>query len=107
MGGVFYLLCMNNKPYFFRCLKILPFCLNLVLFVGALHVGQPSARIAQLVEHDLAKVGVAGSSPVSRSTEIECAFEDRSSQRRSMFLQAAKRDAYLLEMGRYTSMYNV
>ena len=26
-----------------------------------------SARIAQLVEHDLAKVGVAGSSPVSRS----------------------------------------
>ena len=27
----------------------------------------PLARIAQLVEHDLAKVGVAGSSPVSRS----------------------------------------
>ena len=27
----------------------------------------PFARIAQLVEHDLAKVGVAGSSPVSRS----------------------------------------
>ncbi len=27
------------------------------------------ARIAQLVEHDLAKVGVAGSSPVSRSTK--------------------------------------
>ncbi len=26
------------------------------------------ARVAQLVEHDLAKVGVAGSSPVSRST---------------------------------------
>ena len=26
-----------------------------------------NARIAQLVEHDLAKVGVAGSSPVSRS----------------------------------------
>ena len=25
------------------------------------------ARIAQLVEHDLAKVGVAGPSPVSRS----------------------------------------
>ena len=25
------------------------------------------ARVAQLVEHDLAKVGVAGSSPVSRS----------------------------------------
>ncbi len=26
-----------------------------------------SARVAQLVEHDLAKVGVAGSNPVSRS----------------------------------------
>ena len=26
-----------------------------------------NAKIAQLVEHDLAKVGVAGSSPVSRS----------------------------------------
>ena len=26
-----------------------------------------TAEIAQLVEHDLAKVGVAGSSPVSRS----------------------------------------
>jgi hypothetical protein len=26
-----------------------------------------SAGVAQLVEHDLAKVGVAGSSPVSRS----------------------------------------
>jgi hypothetical protein len=28
---------------------------------------QPNAEIAQLVEHDLAKVGVAGSSPVFRS----------------------------------------
>ena len=28
---------------------------------------QKHAEIAQLVEHDLAKVGVAGSSPVSRS----------------------------------------
>ncbi len=27
------------------------------------------ARVAQLVEHDLAKVGVAGSSPVSRSKD--------------------------------------
>ncbi len=26
-----------------------------------------NARVAQLVEHDLAKVGAAGSSPVSRS----------------------------------------
>ena len=29
-----------------------------------------TAKIAQLVEHDLAKVGVAGSSPVFRSTPI-------------------------------------
>ena len=29
-----------------------------------------NARVAQLVEHDLAKVGVAGSSPVSRSREV-------------------------------------
>ena len=28
---------------------------------------QKNARVAQLVEHDLAKVGAAGSSPVSRS----------------------------------------
>ena len=28
-----------------------------------------TAKIAQLVEHDLAKVGVAGSSPVFRSRE--------------------------------------
>ncbi len=33
--------------------------------------GQPYARIAQLVEHDLAKVGVAGSSPVSRSITFD------------------------------------
>ena len=31
----------------------------------------PIARIAQLVEHDLAKVGVAGSSPVSRSLKYK------------------------------------
>ena len=30
----------------------------------------PCAGIAQLVEHNLAKVGVAGSSPVSRSPEV-------------------------------------
>ena len=32
------------------------------------------ARVAQLVEHDLAKVGVAGSNPVSRSKYMEGAF---------------------------------
>ena len=31
-----------------------------------------NAKIAQLVEHDLAKVGVAGSSPVFRSLERGC-----------------------------------
>jgi hypothetical protein len=30
------------------------------------------AKIAQLVEHDLAKVGVAGSSPVFRSQNVFC-----------------------------------
>ncbi len=29
-----------------------------------------NAKVAQLVEHDLAKVGVAGSNPVFRSTKI-------------------------------------
>ena len=31
----------------------------------------PTAKIAQLVEHDLAKVGVAGSSPVFRSNPLK------------------------------------
>ena len=31
----------------------------------------PYARVAQLVEYDLAKVGVAGSSPVSRSDYLK------------------------------------
>ena len=29
-----------------------------------------NAKVAQLVEHDLAKVGVAGSNPVSRSVDL-------------------------------------
>ena len=33
----------------------------------AIHFGKNIAKVAQLVEHDLAKVGVAGSSPVFRS----------------------------------------
>ena len=32
------------------------------------------ARVAQLVEHDLAKVGAAGSSPVSRSLKATIQF---------------------------------
>ena len=35
---------------------------------GTTFTSNTIARIAQLVEHDLAKVGVAGSSPVSRSS---------------------------------------
>lgn len=41
-----------------------------LMFVGKrkkTYICTANARIAQLVEHDLAKVGVAGSSPVSRS----------------------------------------
>ena len=33
-------------------------------------IKQRYARVAQLVEHDLAKVGAAGSSPVSRSQKL-------------------------------------
>ena len=39
-------------------------CKECLLFLSSVHAG-----IAQLVEHNLAKVGVAGSSPVSRSHE--------------------------------------
>jgi hypothetical protein len=35
------------------------------------YICNPFAGIAQLVEHDLAKVGVAGPSPVSRSKNTE------------------------------------
>ena len=37
--------------------------------VFAYYICNPFAGIAQLVEHDLAKVGVAGPSPVSRSKQ--------------------------------------
>ena len=33
----------------------------------------PNAKVAQLVEHDLAKVGVAGPSPVFRSLFVQVA----------------------------------
>ena len=39
-----------------------------------------SAAIAQLVEHNLAKVGVAGSSPVCRSNLENSVFEARVAQ---------------------------
>ena len=41
---------------------------SILLLVRAIQkLRQVHARVAQLVEHDLAKVGVAGSSPVFRS----------------------------------------
>ena len=51
----------------------------------------PFARIAQLVEHDLAKVGVAGSSPVSRS-EKSLTFVCR-----AFFMENSEYYIYLLE----------
>ena len=42
---------------------------SIVLIVRAVSAGQSYARVAQLVERDLAKVEAAGSSPVSRSLE--------------------------------------
>ena len=38
----------------------------------SLHDSNEQAEIAQLVEHDLAKVGVAGPSPVFRSFLCRC-----------------------------------
>ena len=46
--------------------KLLAFQINNNIFATA-----KDAEIAQLVEHDLAKVGVAGSSPVFRSTVLD------------------------------------
>jgi hypothetical protein len=46
-----------------------------VIFAGKkkmLLLAHVNAGVAQLVEHDLAKVGVAGSSPVSRSDKKGC-----------------------------------
>ena len=55
----------NNRkkvPISFGSLKIMP------TFASQSRKNRlPNAKIAQLVEHNLAKVGVAGSSPVFRS----------------------------------------
>ncbi len=54
----------------FRKICFLKKGLTRFIDVGILYLvveKQTYARVAQLVEHDLAKVGVAGSSPVSRS----------------------------------------
>ncbi len=52
---------------FFLRKNILFFDKNFFKRKKNLNIAATKARIAQLVEHDLAKVGVAGSSPVSRS----------------------------------------
>ena len=51
-----------NKKGFFKIGQTLNFVLPLPKATSSL-----SAEVAHLVEHDLAKVGVAGSSPVFRS----------------------------------------
>ena len=61
-------------PYFFckksasvNLKKVLTTCDSYCILLPVLNKAVRYARVAQLVEHDLAKVGVAGSSPVSRS----------------------------------------
>ena len=46
--------------------------MNIILCIFA--IPKSKAGVAQLVEHDLAKVGVAGPSPVSRSKKIISSF---------------------------------
>ena len=53
---VFVLIIHFSRFYFLHIIK-------LAIFVAS------NAKVAQLVEHDLPKVGVAGSSPVFRSLE--------------------------------------
>jgi hypothetical protein len=81
---------------YFLCLKILSICLNLVGFISESHAGHENARIAQLVEHDLAKVGVAGSSPVSRSTALNVVLAINFSLRTSSCVWAVTCCACLL-----------
>src|SRR5690606_32967343 len=53
----------------------IPACEKILVMCSAIEesitFAAPNARVAQLVEHDLAKVGVAGSNPVSRSKNIK------------------------------------
>ena len=63
---------------FFGAWHLVPGTRHLIIFVKKILFGKnyyictpfQQAEIAQLVEHDLAKVGVAGSSPVFRSDKI-------------------------------------
>ena len=50
-------------PYF--CVPLALY--NIIVFPSLLKLWRIKAEVAHLVEHDLAKVGVAGSSPVFRS----------------------------------------
>ena len=56
----------NKHLHRFKKMKKISICIGICKKYLHLH-SAIFAGIAQLVEHDLAKVGVAGSSPVSRS----------------------------------------
>jgi hypothetical protein len=57
--------------YFAKILKQRIFFKKGVLqFQNSIYICTPNAKVAQLVEHDLAKVGVAGSNPVFRSEPL-------------------------------------
>jgi hypothetical protein len=101
--------CMRSvrSMLYFLCLKILSICLNLTSFVGELHAGHENARIAQLVEHDLAKVGVAGSSPVSRSAALHVVLAINFSLRKSSCVWAETCYAFLIGVDCYVPVYNV
>ena len=60
-----------------------------------------NADVAQLVEHDLAKVGVAGSNPVVRSIE----FKARIDMMRAFFLHIYNGRTILLNFGRHQKKF--
>ena len=67
---------------------------SILLLVRAIRkLRQVHARVAQLVEHDLAKVGVAGSSPVSRSI-----LQQKDIRRMSFLLQSSPAGARRFEV---------
>jgi|WetSurMetagenome_2_1015567.scaffolds.fasta_scaffold109345_3 hypothetical protein len=55
--------CVPNVLIFTSNTHMFAYKKKVIIFAGEF------AGVAQLVEHDLAKVGVAGSSPVSRSNK--------------------------------------
>ena len=64
----------NLHKTFFLKISLEKFCQyknNTYLCIANEKTRLPNAKIAQLVEHNLAKVGVAGSSPVFRSSTLK------------------------------------